>query len=277
MGRPYHCDVSVLSRTMLISQLRNLDNFIYQNGVFVQSNFINDTFEKTYIPLRTKEHRILSDAEVAQLPSVPRSHPLRKEWQLRKASSLKLIKYLTREVWAKNILEVGCGNGWLSNMISHVPLANVIGIDINKTELEQASRVFNHTRNLAFMLGEIEKITFPFPLDYIILASSLQYFAHPRLLISNLLDKLTKKGEIHILDSPIYNLEDLVGAKQRSREYFERQQSGMIAYYHHHAWRDLEDFNFVVVEDPKSLAYKLRSVFSPASPFPWLVIRKNDQ
>jgi protein-L-isoaspartate O-methyltransferase len=43
------------------------------------------------------------------------------EWQIRKASSNRLVKYLAKKQKILEILEVGCGNGWLSAKLSVIP------------------------------------------------------------------------------------------------------------------------------------------------------------
>src|SRR5258705_7764836 len=90
-----------------------------------------DNFEILYTRLRQWERRIYSDKEVTQLPVVASTHPFYKEWQLRKESSKKLIDYLKKRNQRTDILEVGCGNGWLSSKLAGIKKSNVIGVDIN--------------------------------------------------------------------------------------------------------------------------------------------------
>src|SRR6478672_1922889 len=139
---------------------------------------VSNNFEEKYISLRKKENRLYTDEQVKWLPEIDLSNPHYKEWELRKESRNKLTKHLSSKKIKLNILEVGCGNGWLCHHLSKIPGSNVAGIDINQTELDQARRVFDHIANIEFFYGGIdsEKIR-PEKFDVIIFAASIQYFA----------------------------------------------------------------------------------------------------
>ena len=114
-----------------------------------------ENFEEKYILLRKKENRLYTDEQLKWLPEIEVSHPHYKEWEARKSSCNKLIQHLTNKRTELNILDIGCGNGWLCHHLSKIPGSNVAGIDINKTELNQAKRVFDHIENLEFFYGGI--------------------------------------------------------------------------------------------------------------------------
>ncbi|NJN44700.1 MAG: class I SAM-dependent methyltransferase [Anaerolineae bacterium] len=82
-----------------------------------------------YLRVREKEGRFLSDNLVLQLPNLPAKHPLAKEWRSRSISVSRLVRHLSGYPRPSNILEVGCGNGWLSNQLAHIPGAQVFGLD----------------------------------------------------------------------------------------------------------------------------------------------------
>src|SRR4051794_33766657 len=100
-------------------------------------------FEADYLSLRKKEGRLYTDEEVARLPHVVKNASLKKEWAIRSASCQRLIKYLAGKKTKLSILEIGCGNGWLSNQLAAVTKTQVLGLDVNQTELAQAQRVFS--------------------------------------------------------------------------------------------------------------------------------------
>src|SRR5215213_11952226 len=89
------------------------------------------TFEELYISIRKKEQRIYTNEEVALLPDIYPDHIHYHEWQIRKRSSERLINYLSKKNRPLKILEVGCGNGWLSARMAAVDKWEVTGIDIN--------------------------------------------------------------------------------------------------------------------------------------------------
>jgi SAM-dependent methyltransferase len=261
---------------MLHTALHAHNGFHYVNGIFEQSYLLENEFEKQYIALRKKENRILSDVKVSKLPSGDFHSPLKQEWSVRKSSAVKLKHYIGRKLHNKFLLEVGCGNGWLCNMLSQIEGTSVIGIDVNKFELEQASRVFGASNHIAFVLGNIYELDLPIKFDHIVMASSIQYFEDARTLISNLLHKLSTEGEIHILDSPIYHAVEVANARLRSESYFNRQDSEMSKHYHHHSWDDFKDFTYEKKFDPDSLSSMFTRRLHTQSPFPWVVIRKKD-
>jgi 2-polyprenyl-3-methyl-5-hydroxy-6-metoxy-1,4-benzoquinol methylase len=90
------------------------------------------SFEPVYISVREKEGRTYTDAELLRLPDIEKDHPHYIEWQLREESYGRLKKYLAKKISPMKILEVGCGNGWLSQRLSSLHAAAITGIDINK-------------------------------------------------------------------------------------------------------------------------------------------------
>src|ERR1700689_2775716 len=103
---------------------------------------VNNDFEDLYLAVRQCEKRLYSDEQVRRLPDIDALHIYAEEWKIRKRSSMRLIEYIQKKHRPMRILEVGCGNGWLSAKLSEIPGADVIGLDINQTEISQANRVF---------------------------------------------------------------------------------------------------------------------------------------
>jgi 2-polyprenyl-3-methyl-5-hydroxy-6-metoxy-1,4-benzoquinol methylase len=224
--------------------------------------------EQTYLELREKEGRIYNDEQVRRLPEIPPNHPLAFEWKVRKRSSEKLLKYLDSKNQSLRILEIGCGNGWLSHAMSKIKDADVTGVDINIPELEQAARVFKNQKNLQFGYADIFETSFENRFDIIVIASAIQYFPSPVKSIDRLLGMINKNGEIHILDSPLYKSEKESGeAHERSAAYFRKQgASSMSQYYFHHSRLFLKRYNFRLIKP--SLLDWMR--FSAS--FPWVII-----
>src|SRR5450631_3041834 len=90
----------------------------------------NILFEKKYIVTRSMENRLCTDEELMRLPDISAGHSHYKEWQLRKKSALRLVHYLADKDQDLEILEVGCGNGWLSHQLAEIPGTEVTGLDI---------------------------------------------------------------------------------------------------------------------------------------------------
>jgi ubiquinone/menaquinone biosynthesis C-methylase UbiE len=233
---------------------------------------IEGDFEKLYTQLRQREGRIYTDIEVVNLPEINLTHPHYKEWQIRKESSHKLVDHLKKRKQPLDILEIGCGNGWLCHRLAKIPESKVIGVDINFAEVQQAARVFYYNPNLHFIYGDAETGLFEdHQFDIIVFAASIQYFPSLSNPINNALRLLKSNGNIHIIDSPFYTLAELAAARQRSFLYY--KQAGfpeMASQYFHHSLDELEQYNYSLHYDPNSLFNKfLRN----KNPFHWICIK----
>ena len=239
-------------------------------------NPLNDTaliqkhtdFEQEYLALRGKEGRLYSDKELQQLPLISETHHLKKEWRIRAGSCKRLANYFLRQNKPLRILEIGCGNGWFSNQLAGIRNVQVVGMDINKMELEQAKRVFTKA-NLHFIYGDIRTSIFKEKFDVIIFAASFQYFKPVGEILDVCLEQLKEAGEIHLVDTPFYALEDGIYAKERSEKYFNSSGApAMKGYYFHHTMEDLGPYKYKILFNPKSLFNKLFKI----NPFPWICI-----
>ncbi len=129
----------------------NLDSLKRIDGVFYLSSKPSAGLdENVYLQVRKKEGRFYPDSIVRSLPVIDKNHPLKKEWKLREISCNKLLKYISTKA-VENILEVGCGNGWLSSKISKKCGCFVAGVDVNREELKQAARVFGGNDKVKFI------------------------------------------------------------------------------------------------------------------------------
>jgi len=237
-----------------------LSNLRIINGYLLNENSLNENeFEKLYISLRKKEGRIFTEKEIRKLPDVPKTHPHFKEWKIRKNSCNKLFRYIKQKGHVCNILEIGCGNGWLSAQLSEITKGEVTGIDVNRIELKQAKKVFASKRNLHFIAGDIRNgIPGDKKFDLIVFAASIQYFKSLNEIINCALQYLTLQGEIHILDSHFYLPEKIFSATQRTKKYFsEIGFPAMSKYYFHHSLRELQPFNYKILFNPNSLFNRL--------------------
>lgn len=233
------------------------------------------SFEEEYIQLRAHENRILNVDEIIKLPNYKKKAKHSREWELRQDSFRKFNNYF-KSLHAHSILDLGCGNGWLLNKLYN-PESVFYGVDINQLELDQASEIHKHRKNVYFINDDIHQIKFKQEFDLIIINAAIQYFHPLQKLINHLLSILSLTGEIHIIDSPFYkNKLDAKNAKLRSIQYFRQNDAlGMAEYYHHHTYSDLAQYNLQILYQPKSWLNKLsRSFGKRKSPFPWIKIAK---
>jgi SAM-dependent methyltransferase len=234
------------------------------------------SFSELYTSVRQKEGRIYPDDIVARLPVVPNRDRHSTEWKAR-ASSLRSLKaYLRRFRRPLRILDLGCGNGWLSQHLSGIPGTRVWGVDRNPLELAQAARVFSRA-NLLFLSTDILLPPFAGPdFDVVVLASVIQYFIDLLALIRRLQLLLRPNGEIHILDSPIYEEREVGAARTRTTAYYtELGFPEMADLYFHHTYAELQSFSPRLLYGPGSPRARFARLLGAAnSPFPWLSISR---
>lgn len=232
------------------------------------TNFIN-----IYPDLREKEGRNYTDEEVAGLPNISTFHKHNTEWIKRQHSCKSFLHYLKSKNRNMDILEVGCGNGWLSAKMVGTVSGSVTGIDINLVEIEQARRVFKKIENLRFLQGDFQAENLKNNyFDVIVFAASIQYFPSLSEILQIALKHLKPNGEVHIFDSHLYKRTELPAAKERSKDYFEKIGfPEMSDHYFHHCISDLNSFNHKIIYDPNSFTNKL---FRNKNPFYWIKIQQ---
>jgi ubiquinone/menaquinone biosynthesis C-methylase UbiE len=241
-----------------------------QDAVYILSE-INNEFESVYLKVREKERRIYSDKELKNLPFASNTNSHKKEWDLRAKSFLRFKHYLMLKKEIVNILDIGCGNGWFCGQLSKSFNHNFYCIDVNLTELRQGRRVFN-SEQIEFIYADIFSAKLPDnSFDLIMINAAIQYFPDLKRLIDKLLTVLKDRGEIHIIDSPIYSKAEAESAKQRTRDYYSSMDfSKMTNYYYHHDWNELSEFNHKVLYNPLSFSSKFKKLIIKDSPFPWI-------
>lgn len=222
-------------------------------------------FEETYKSIRDKEGRWLSDEEVKMLPEVNTNSKLESEWKKRAWMLNKFLKYL-RKNEPKTVLDIGCGNGWMTNKVGQASL-KITGIDVGKEELEQAVRCFG-SESIQFVCCSDWSLLPKNSFDLIYFAGSFHYFEPDAQLWETLKSLLKPNGEIHILETRFYTPDEAIAAKKRTEVYFNSLGEN-ADYYNHLTWNLLPE-NHEILYKPTIL----RKVFQNQSPFPWIRIRK---
>jgi ubiquinone/menaquinone biosynthesis C-methylase UbiE len=228
-------------------------------------------FEELYLTVRNKEGRFYTDEEVAQLPSIYEIHPYYHEWEMRKRSANRLMAYLQKKNKPLSILEIGCGNGWLSAKLAGLKDTLVTGIDANLPEIEQARRVFSDT-SARFIYGNFNADAFGKHLkfDVIVFAASFQYFPSAKAILQEAMQLLNPDGEVHILDTHFYTTEGAKSSASRSKNYYSNMGvAEMASHYFHHSLIGLEGFNYKVLFDPNNMMNRLMK----KDVFYWVMIK----
>jgi ubiquinone/menaquinone biosynthesis C-methylase UbiE len=242
-----------------------------------QSPKENSSIEGLYHALRDKEGWIYPDAIVERLPIIAKSDPHSAQWLVRKNSFHRFVQYLIAQHSGSTILDVGCGNGWMANGLAKRGF-QVCAIDLNYPELRQAARIFRETTNATWLYGNVLSDVVPDDsIDYVVMASSLQYFIDIPQLMKSLFRIVRDAGEIHIIDTPFYSASEKDKAAQRSTAYFASIGYPDFAdHYFHRTYDELRNYSFRLQYHPKRMMDKVRNILGQrGSPFPWIIIQKS--
>jgi SAM-dependent methyltransferase len=227
--------------------------------------------EALYLKVRKQEDWVYPDHLLLNLPEVPHTDRHYKIWRWRAASFRRLLRYLKKQ-YGENpirILDIGCGNGWMSNRLAEAFAGEVWALDVNKTELEQGARVFGRP-GLQFVFADIHSAVLPVQyFDVAILAGSAQYFPDFTALILSLRRIMKPDGVVHIIDTNFYRDENSrEAASMATRKYYEGMGVPELAqYFHHHLMAETGG-----VDLNSGFGTRLKQRLKILSPFPWVRI-----
>lgn len=266
------CTIECSELKMIIEEFKELKAI---NGV-VRISEVDETFEKLYLQVRKKENRIYSDDEIKLLPYASKLNPHNNEWSLRTKSFMRFKEYLSQKKTKLNILDLGCGNGWLAGQLVKEFEHNYFCVDVNLSELEQGARVFEN-KNISFIYSDIFKTSLAAnTFDLVIINSALQYFQDVSALMKELFFISKTYGEVHIIDTPFYHPEEIMAAKNRTLKYYSSiGYPAMASKYFHHTLEEFKYLRYSYLYNPNSLKSKLsKIIFDQDSPFPWILVTR---
>lgn len=217
-----------------------------------------ETFAAVYSEARRRERWIDADHVVRALPQVPRNHPHAPEWRVRSITLDRILTLLRSSATPLRILDVGCGNGWMSARLAIELGARVHGLDVTTSEIDQARRVWSDVPEVTFSVGSIHSVATTIdPVDVVLFAASLQYFRDARAVIDAALSMTHTDGTVVVADTPWYDATSIAAARARSRTHYASIGVGAMAdHYFHHDLAQLDGLHVRTV--PVSPADRLR-------------------
>ena len=245
------------------------------NGIIYLSE-TDKSFESLYLQTLKKEKRFYDIDEVKLLPYASQRNPHKNEWALRTKSYLRFRDYLSKKTSSLNILDLGCGNGWLSGQLAKEFNHNYFCVDINLAELEQGAMLFKN-ENIAFIHVDILSSTLPVDtFNIVIINSVLQYFSNVGDLMKEVFSISKSYGEVHIIDTPFYNTKEILQEKNKTLKHFTSiGLPNMANKYYHHTFDEIKYFRHQFLYNPDTLKNKLSSfIFEKDSPYPWILITR---
>ncbi len=180
-------------------------------------------FVEQYGRIRTAEGRGSSDHDYYRaLPFAPPDHRLAAQWKIRAITYRYFVDgILPRE--PQRILDLGAGNGWLSNRLTERGHSTV-AIDIFRDSRDGLGAVRHYPTRFHAIEAEFDHLPLPpAQFDFAVFNASLHYSADYKCTLGEARRCLKPAGRIVILDSPVYKLashgETMREERQRSFEH----------------------------------------------------------
>ena len=203
----------------------------------------------------------------------------RREWQARTTTVELVLETLRSERSSRPVLDLGCGNGWMTVRLGEALESYVVGADVVLGELAAGEHVFGR-RGLAFVAGDVvdARLFKRGAFGWVVMAASIQYFPRLDRLFSAVAELLADEGKLLICDSPFYERHEVVGARTRSTHYYrEMGVAAMAEHYHHHAVDELVQRGARWIRRPNSVSERFRRhvLRQRRSPFPVVVLDRS--
>ncbi|MFN8381933.1 MAG: class I SAM-dependent methyltransferase [Anaerolineales bacterium] len=254
-------DLQKISELELFCARDNL-TFKQENGIWRfllperethYARFISD-----YETVRRSEGRFSPDSSYYHaLPFKDTSGKFPTDWRIRAASFRALQKILTAE---STILDVGAGNGWLSNRLS-LSGYNVCAVDLLLNP-EDGLGAWSHYQS-QFSKVQSEFVKLPFPdksVSTVIFNASFHYSEGYKETLVESLRVLALNGKIIIIDSPVYHNAD--SGEQMVAE----RKSAFLSRYGF-ASDSLKSENYLTYQRLEELGEELKIVWRHIRPF----------
>jgi SAM-dependent methyltransferase len=162
-------------------------------------------FVEDYLVVRRAEGWGAERAEYYRaLPQVDRDHPQRAIWQIRKRNFERLLALIGSSESLK-ILDIGAGNGWLSNRLAERG-HTIAALDLLDDCLDGLGARVNYTSHFEAYQANFDRLPFEAnQFDWVIFNAALHYATSIQQTLREAKRVLKERGWLVILDSPLYS------------------------------------------------------------------------
>lgn len=163
-------------------------------------------FVAQYRAVRSADgHGSRSVSAYRALPDVPPDDPLAAEWRVRRRSYDALCRtFQLHSSTGLRILDLGAGNGWLSNRLAragHWPVA----VDVNDDACDGLRVCHLYEDSFPLVQAHVDYLPFaPGQFDLVVLNASLHYAADPVQTLVGASGLLGNGGSLVVMDSPLF-------------------------------------------------------------------------
>lgn len=139
------------------------------------------------------------------LPDAPPDDPLSDEWRMRRRSYEALCRaFELNTVAGRRVLDLGAGNGWLSNRLArtgHQPVA----VDINDDACDGLRACHLYEDRFPLVQAHVDYLPFEAgQFDLVVFNASLHYAADPLRTLLGASQMLAAGGSLVVMDSPLF-------------------------------------------------------------------------
>lgn len=183
-----------------------------------------------------------------------------------------------------NVLEIGCGNGTLTNFIAgHIPNGRIVGADISPETIKMAKAKFSNRKNIEFLVSDMTNFKYDYKFDFVVFPDVLEHIpieAHDNIL-------KTIAGNVHQGSIVFVNIPNPRAIDYLQIHHPELMQiidqalhtdKFLLAFYSNGFYLDNLSTYPVFYEEPdyQSLVFKVKSNFSKMTVRPkWKVLSRS--
>ncbi len=140
-----------------------------------------------------------------------------------------ILKLIKNEIKQKRILDIGCGDGILSYLLTKNG-GRVIGIDSSEEAIKFAKEKCRDLKNIDFLKGSAYRLPFEDrSFDYIISSEVIEHLKYPEKMLSEVKRVWSKQGKI-IISTPI-RFTEIPLDKMHYQEFFEDEFKKLLEKY----------------------------------------------